>query len=60
MTAKEYNKKEHKYIWNVSHNANNIIHISGIIGGRIYMMYTLRQAIQKYNTEARKTLRGEL
>ena len=60
MTVSEYNKRQHKYVWWVDKSNNGIIHISGIIGGRLYMMYGLQEAIRRYNTEARKTLQGLL
>lgn len=57
MTSLEkFNKQNHRYIYSIRwcSGVDCGYTVSGCIGTKVYMMYTLREAIKLYNTEARE------
>lgn len=61
MTALEkFNRENHRYIYSVE-KANNHYYtyvIHGCIGRRYFLYYSLREAIRKYNMEAKTTYKA--
>ena len=57
MTSLEkFNKQNHRYIYGIRwcSGVDCGYAVSGFIGTKYYMMYTLREVIKLYNAEARK------
>ena len=57
MTSLEkFNKQNHRYIYGIRwcSGVDCGYAVSGCIGTKCYMMYTLREVIKLYNAEARK------
>ena len=52
VSLEKFNKENHRYIYYISW-CNCGYSVSGCIGKRFYMMYPLKEAIKKYNAEAK-------
>ena len=52
----EFNKHNHKYIYNVEKTVNGYTAIDGRIGLRMYMYYSLKEACTKYNQEVKEKI----
>lgn len=51
---KKFNRKKHRYIYNVEKTVNGYTAIDGRIGLRMYLYYSLKEATTRYNKEARQ------
>ena len=59
ISLKKFNNQNHRYINYISwcNGINCGYEVSGSIGTRFYMMYTLAEVVKRYNAEA-KSLSG--
>lgn len=60
ISLERYNKQNHRYIYRIKwiSGIDCGYAVSGCIGTRFYMMYTLKEVVRKYNTEAKSMKRG--
>ena len=55
VSLEKFNKQNHRYIYSVQwvSGVNCGYSVSGRIGTRFYIMYSLKEAIKMYNADAR-------
>ena len=55
ISLERYNKQNNRYIYRIKwiSGVNCGYSVSGCIGTQFYMMYTLKEVVRKYNTEAK-------
>ena len=55
VSLEKFNKQNHRYIYYISwcNGVNCGYEVSGCIGRRFYMMYTLEEVVKRYNAEAK-------
>ena len=55
ISLEKFNRQKHRYINYISwcDSVNCGYEVSGSIGTRFYMMYTLQEVIKRYNSEAK-------
>lgn len=56
VSLEKFNKGNHRYIYYISwcNRINCGYEVSRCIGTRFYMMYPLKEVIQRYNAEAKR------
>ncbi len=52
-TIMKVNSTPHRYIHSVLHGNGGGLVIRGVIGERLFLDYSIREAIKKYNAEAK-------
>ena len=59
VSLERFNKKNHRYIHYIwwCNGVNCGYSVSGCIGRRFYMMYTLEEVVKRYNAEAKSLVR---
>ena len=60
ISLERFNKQHHRYIYSIQWRSgvNCGYVVSGCIGTKFYMMYTLKEVIKRYNAEAKSMKRG--
>ena len=59
ISLEKFNTKNHRYIRYISwcNGINCGYEVSGCIGRRFYMMYTLEEVVKRYNAEAKSLVK---